>query len=70
MPRNLNSRIEIAFPILDRMIRNEVEAILDIQLRDTVKARLLRADGTNQRRRGNMEVRSQFRLNEIAQQSA
>ncbi|MCZ6775552.1 MAG: polyphosphate kinase 1 [Ignavibacteria bacterium] len=70
MPRNLNSRIEIAFPILDRKIRNEVEAILDIQLRDNVKARLLRADGTNQRRRGNMEVRSQFRLYEIAQQLA
>ena len=38
MRRNLNRRIETAFPILDPEIKQEVIDILHIQLRDNVKA--------------------------------
>lgn len=38
MRRNLNRRIETAFPILDTEIKREIIDILDIQLHDNVKA--------------------------------
>ncbi len=38
MRRNLNRRIETAFPILDRNLRQEIIDILHIQLQDNVKA--------------------------------
>lgn len=38
MRRNLNRRIETAFPILDPGIKQEIIDILDIQMRDNVKA--------------------------------
>ncbi|WP_106830666.1 RNA degradosome polyphosphate kinase [Parabacteroides pacaensis] len=38
MKRNLNRRIETAFPILDKDIKQEIIHILDIQLQDNVKA--------------------------------
>lgn len=38
MRRNLNRRIETAFPILDPKLKKEVIHILDIQLKDNVKA--------------------------------
>lgn len=41
MKRNLNRRIETAFPILDKDIRQEIIDILNIQLRDNVKACLI-----------------------------
>jgi len=68
MPRNLNNRIEVAFPILDRKIKNEVDRILDLQLGDTVKARVLQGDGTSHRRRGSKDVRLQFQLYDLYQQ--
>ena len=41
MKRNLSRRIEVAFPIYDQHVRDEVERALDIQLRDNTKARIL-----------------------------
>lgn len=41
MPRNLNRRIEVACPVYDPVIRNELKEMLNIQLRDNVKARIL-----------------------------
>lgn len=38
MRRNLNRRIETAFPILDTQIKQEIVDVLDIQLQDNVKA--------------------------------
>lgn len=43
MRRNLNRRIETAFPVLDPEIKREIIDILNIQLRDNVKA--CRLDG-------------------------
>ncbi len=50
MPRNLDRRVEILFPIQDpRLVRYLRDHVLATQLADTVKARLLRADGTYER---------------------
>ena len=47
MPRNLNRRIEVLFPILDQRIRREIiSTILPVHLNDTVKKRILTKDGS------------------------
>ncbi len=47
MPRNLDRRVEVVFPIEDQELRDEIiNNILLIQLRDTVKGRWLQADGS------------------------
>jgi polyphosphate kinase len=68
MPRNLDRRVEVAFPVLDPALQAEVRAILDVQLADTVKARFLRPDGTSERIAAPPEssLRSQDRLYEMA----
>ena len=45
MTRNLNRRVEVACPIKSPKIRKQIMDILDIMLRDNVKARNLRYDG-------------------------
>jgi polyphosphate kinase len=66
MPRNLDRRVEIAFPVLDPHLQAQVREILEIQLADTVKARRILPDGSSVRIRGHMEsrLRSQERLYE------
>src|SRR5438552_1250849 len=47
MPRNLYERVEVMFPVKDPMLRSRVRhEILDAYLADTVKARVLRKDGS------------------------
>ena len=46
MPRNLDKRVEILFPVEDETLKQEVIHILDIQLQDTLKAHILQPDGT------------------------
>jgi len=41
MPRNLNRRIEVACPVYDEEIKEELREMLAIQLRDNSKARIL-----------------------------
>ena len=54
MPRNLDKRVEILFPVLDPEVKEKVRHILDVQLADTKKARELNADNNYERidRRG------------------
>ena len=61
MPRNLDKRVEIVFPVEDEKIKEEVKHILDIQLADNVKAHVLQADGTYEKidKRGKLLVNSQ-----------
>lgn len=49
MQRNLDSRIELLFPILDKRLHPELANFLQLQLMDNVKARLIQPDGTNAR---------------------
>ncbi len=46
MPRNLERRVEILFPILDSDLQKDVLHIIDVQLHDNVKAKFLMPDGT------------------------
>ena len=46
MPRNLDKRVEILFPVEDETLKSEVIHILTIQLQDTLKAHIMQPDGT------------------------
>jgi len=46
MSRNLDRRVEVAFPLYDPAIQQQVQEIIDTQLADNVKARVLLADNT------------------------
>jgi polyphosphate kinase len=48
MTRNLDFRIEVACPIFDDKIKREIKQVIDIQLSDNVKARILDKDLKNQ----------------------
>ncbi len=54
MPRNLDKRVEILFPVEDPRLCSEVKHILDIQLADNRKAHILQSDGSYEKvdRRG------------------
>jgi len=67
MPRNLDRRVEIAFPVLDPKLQVQVREILDIQLADTVKARRILPDGSSVRvqAEGRPPLRSQERLYDL-----
>ncbi len=47
MTRNIDRRVEVAFPILDVRIRKEIRDIIDIQLRDNTKAREINQENNN-----------------------
>lgn len=46
MPRNLDKRVEIMFPVEDPQAKAQAKHILDVQLADTLKAYILNPDGT------------------------
>ncbi|MCI1944549.1 RNA degradosome polyphosphate kinase [Clostridium luticellarii] len=46
MNRNLDRRVELLFPIEDGDVKNKLKKILNIQLNDTIKARILTSDGS------------------------
>jgi polyphosphate kinase len=46
MPRNFHRRIEVVFPIEDPDNRSRIKALLEIYLKDTHHARVLRANGS------------------------
>ena len=51
MPRNLDRRVEVLFPVENPAIRNAiVQKILPVQLNDNLKLRVMQSDGTYTRR--------------------
>ncbi len=62
MPRNLDRRVEIVFPVEDEEIKKEIKHILDVEFKDNVKAHILQPDGTYEKmnRRGKAKVNSQM----------
>ena len=61
MPRNLDRRVEILFPVEDEELKARICHILEVQLADNVKAQYLRPDGTyaKRNRRGKEPVCAQ-----------
>lgn len=62
MPRNLNRRIEVACPIYNEDLKNELREMLKIQLRDNTKSRILDNELSNIYNRQHLEGR--FRAQE------
>lgn len=62
MPRNLDRRVEIVFPVEDEAIKKELVHVLTLEFKDNVKAHLLKNDGTyeKQDKRGKTLVNSQM----------
>ena len=61
MTRNLDYRIEAAVPIIQKNLKKEIKDILDIQLNDNVKARILDKKLRNEYvKNGRAEYRSQI----------
>jgi len=56
MPRNLNRRTEVACPIYDEGIREELKEMLKIQLSDNTKARILDTELQNNYNKNNLEA--------------
>ena len=50
MPRNLDHRVEVAFPLVDPIVAAQVIEMLELQLHDTIKGRVLGPDGNVIRR--------------------
>ncbi len=61
MPRNLDRRVEILFPIEQEPLKREVMHVLKIQLQDTLKAQIKQSDGSYEKvdRRGKQALSSQ-----------
>lgn len=61
MSRNLDRRVELLFPVEDEDVRKRVGEVIDLCLRDTVKARILDSNGTYSRvdKRGKELLNSQ-----------
>ena len=53
MPRNLNSRVELFFPVETEVHRKRILGILELLLADNQKAHEMRADGSYRRRKLN-----------------
>lgn len=62
MTRNLDRRIEVIAPVMDKDVAQEFKEILEIQLKDNVKARIQDAEESNnyvERKNGEISIRSQ-----------
>lgn len=68
MPRNLDRRVEILFPVLDEKLKKEVKHILEVELSDNMKAHVLKSDGNYEKidKRGKVLVNSQAQFCEEA----
>ena len=68
MPRNLDRRVEIMFPVEDEALKAKVIHILEVELADNVKAHILQPDGTYEKvdKRGKVLVNSQQQFCEEA----
>jgi len=66
MGRNLDRRIEVACPVYDKEIQKEIKDMIEIQMRDNIKARIINEEQDNiyVTSEDPEEIRSQFKLYE------
>ncbi len=67
MKRNLSRRIEVAFPVYDKELKNLIKHIVNIKLDDNVKARVIDEKQTNEYRKteSTEPQRSQYEIYEF-----
>lgn len=56
MQRNLSYRIETTFPVYDPESKREIKDLLELQLNDNVKARIIDRNDQNEYRRSNTDI--------------
>lgn len=68
MPRNLDRRVEILFPVIRPELKERVRHYMELELEDNLKAHILMPDGTYEKpdRRGKAPVGSQMALCALA----
>lgn len=72
MPRNLDKRVEITFPVEDEDLKKQVIGILKLQLEDTLKAHMLLPNGRNYSKidlRGQKKICAQDEFRRLAKES-
>jgi polyphosphate kinase len=64
MTRNLDTRVEVTFPVFDPNVKVQLAHLISLQWRDNVKARILDRGQTNKFRlpHGRKAVRSQYEI--------
>jgi polyphosphate kinase len=71
MTRNLSHRVEVAIPVYDAGIRDQLRRLLELQLADNRKARIIDEAGDNAYTRGGVTaVRSQHAFREFLRERA
>ena len=72
MPRNLDRRVEIMFPVEEERLTKKLDHYLEIQMEDNVKAHYMQPDGSYEKpdRRGKQAVTAQEVFCEEAEQAA
>ncbi|MEJ2542910.1 MAG: polyphosphate kinase 1 [Calditrichaceae bacterium] len=62
MSRNLNRRIEVIFPILNDSLKQEIFDLIDLQLNDNTKARVIDEDQKNEyvKKKSNKKIQAQL----------
>ncbi len=70
MGRNLDRRVELLFPVEDRGIRKRIRDIIDVSLKDDIKARILSSDGTYTKAVSQRGINSQEYFAHHAEQKA
>ncbi len=73
MERNLDRRVEVAFPLLNEKLKEEVVRFLELEWADNVKARILDRDQGNayrKRSKGMPRVRSQVEWYKLLRQAS
>jgi polyphosphate kinase len=69
MKRNLSRRIEVAFPVYDKEIQKQLQKMIDLQLSDNVKARIIDNDKMNEyvKDESGKKIRSQCEIYRMLQ---
>ena len=72
MPRNLDNRVEIVYPVADPDLREQVRHYLDVELADNVGASIYLPDGSYEKQdlRGKTKVNSQMQFVKEAEAAA
>ena len=62
MTRNIDSRVEVGFPVYDELLRKEIRDIIDIQLMDNTKAREINSHNTNKYHKTRAEIQTRAQI--------